>query len=141
MGYLSVGSYKVAGQAPGRVASRSYMWWPGLDKSKENKARSCSQCEAVRHQPPVAPLYPWCWPEKPWQRIHVDFAGPFQGKMFLVTVDAHSKWPEVSMMSSTTVSKTMDVLRQMFAAYGLPDQIVSDNRPQFISDDFASSLK
>ena len=71
----------------------------------------------------------------------MDFAGPLQGTMFLVTVDAHLKWPEVSMMSSTTVSKTMDVLRQMFAAYGLPDQIVSDNGPQFISDDFAKFTK
>ena len=124
-----------------KAVAKSYMWWPGLDKSIENKARSCSLCQAVRHQPPVAPLHPWCWPEKPWQHIHVDFAGPFQGTMFLVTVDAHSKWPEVSMMSFTTVSKTMDVLRQMFAAYGLPDQIVSDNGPQFISDDFAMLTK
>ena len=57
----------------------------------------------------------------------MDFAGPFQGTMFLVTVDVHSEWPEVSMMSSTTVSKTMDVLRQMLATYGSPHQIVSDN--------------
>ena len=35
----------------------------------------------------------------------------------------------------------MDVLRQMFAAYGLPDQIVSDNGPQFISDDFTMFTK
>ena len=154
MGYSSVGSYKVARQAPGRVASRSSRHVKNEGSCKvlhmvarsrqihENKARSCSQCQAVRYQlPVVAPLYPWCWPEKPWQHIHADFAGPFQGTMFLVTVDAHLKWPEVSMMSSTTVSKTMDVLRQMFAAYGLPHQIVSDNGPQFISDDFATFTK
>ena len=40
-------------------------------------------------------LHPWLWPAKPWQSIHVDFAGPFMGKMFLIVVDAHSKWPEV----------------------------------------------
>ena len=68
----------MAGQAPERVASRtstqsrmkavarSYMWWPGLDKSIENKERSCLQYQAVRHNSPVAPLHPWCWPEKPW---------------------------------------------------------------------------
>ena len=124
-----------------KAVAKSYMWWPGLDKSIENKARSCSQCQTVRHQPPVAALHPFCWPEKLWQRIHVDFAGPFQGTMFLVTVNMHSKWPEVSMMSPTTVNKTMDVLREMFDAYGLPDQIVSYNGPQFISDDFAMFTK
>ena len=33
------------------------------------------------------------WPKMPWQRIHIDFAGPFMGKMFLIiVVDSHSKW-------------------------------------------------
>ena len=45
------------------------------------------------------------------------------------------------MMPFTTVSNTMDLLNQMLVAYGLPDQIVSDNGPQFISDDFVTSLK
>ena len=47
------------------------------------------------------------WPSRPWQRVHLDFAGPFQGAMFLVAVDAYSKWPEVIVLSSTTVSKTL----------------------------------
>ena len=36
------------------------------------------------------PLHPWVWPEAPWRRIDIDFAGPFMGKMFFVVVDAHS---------------------------------------------------
>ena len=32
---------------------------------------------------------------RPWQRVHIDFAGPFRNKNFLIVVDAHSKWPEV----------------------------------------------
>ena len=75
------------------------------------------------------------------KRVHLDFAGPFQGAMFLVAVDSHSKWPEMFIMSTSTVSKTTEVLRVMFAAYGLPDQIVSDNGPQFISSVFATFLK
>ena len=44
-------------------------------------------------------------------------------------------------MSSTTTTKTLEVLRQTFAAYGLPEQIVTDNGPQFISDEFANFTK
>ena len=47
-------------------------------------------------------LHPWIWPAKPWQRIHIDFAGPFMEKMFFIVVDAHSKWPEVILMTSTS---------------------------------------
>ena len=36
----------------------------------------------------------------------------------------------------TTTKKTLDVLRNMFACYGLPEQIVSDNGPQFVSKKF-----
>ena len=87
------------------------------------------------------PLHPWVWPSRPWQRIHVDFAGPFLGKSFLVVVDAHSKWPEVFEMSSTTALKTIATLRHLFAAYGLLEQLVSNNGPQFTSEEFQIFVK
>ena len=56
-------------------------------------------------------------------------------------VDAHSKWPEIVEMNSTTAQRTIVELRKMFAAHGLPQQFVSDNGPQFISEEFASFMK
>jgi hypothetical protein len=38
--------------------------------------------------PPGAPLIPWDWPSQLWERIPVDFAGPFLGSMFIIVVDA-----------------------------------------------------
>ncbi|CAB4007397.1 Uncharacterized protein K02A2.6, partial [Paramuricea clavata] len=87
------------------------------------------------------PLHPWEWPTTPWQRIHLDFAGPFQGRMFLIIVDAHSKWPEVEIMPSTTSTQTIDRLRTIFARYGVPAQVVTDNGPQFTSAEFQLFLK
>ena len=121
--------------------ARSYFWWPGLDKVIENEAKSCVSCQAVKQGPPVAPLQPWSWPDHPWSRVHLDFAGPFRGHMFLVAVDAHSKWPEVFIMKETTAAKTIESLRDMFSRYGFPETIVTDNGPQFVSQDFADFLK
>ena len=98
-------------------------------------------CQSVRNSPPVAPLHPWCWPTRPWQRIHVDFAGPLLGRSYLIVVDVYSKWPEVVEMRSTTTSATIRELRRMFASHGLPEQLVSDNGPQFTSSEFAISLR
>ena len=89
-----------------KAIAQSYLWWPGLHKELELCAKSCMQCQAVKGSPTKAPLHPWMWPARPWQRIHVDFAGPFLGKNFLIVVDAHSKWPEVIKMTTTTSSKT-----------------------------------
>ena len=81
------------------------------------------------------------WPELPWLRVHIDFAGPFLGKLFLICVDAHSKWPEVFMISSTTSHATINVLRSLFARYRLPEQIVSDSGRQFTFAEFATFMK
>ncbi|KAL7834774.1 hypothetical protein SRHO_G00290210 [Serrasalmus rhombeus] len=121
--------------------ARSYFWWPGLDGQIEETVSSCTSCQKVRNMPQLAPLHPWDWPEEPWQRVHIDFAGPFEEKMLLVAMDAHSKWPEVFIMKSTTTEKTIEKLGEMFSRFGFPEQLVSDNGPQFISQEFEKFLK
>ncbi len=121
--------------------ARSYTWWPGIDLDIEHLSRKCSGCQMIQNMPPAVPLHPWDWPERPWQRIHIDFAGPFMESMFLVIVDAHSKWPEVIRMKSTTAERTVEVVRSVFARYGVPEQLVTDNGPQFVAESFQQFLK
>ena len=71
----------------------------------------------------------------------MDFAGPFQGSMFLIAVDDHSKWPEVFVMKETTATKTTEILRVIFGRFGLPEQVVTENGPQFVSEHFSHFLK
>ena len=113
--------------------SRSFFWWPELDSDIEQLARKCSGCQIHQKAPPKASLHPWEWPSAPREWIHIDFAGPFLGHMFLIVVDAHSKWPEVHVMNTITASKAIDVLRQIFAQFGVVKQIISDNGRTFTS--------
>jgi hypothetical protein len=80
-------------------------------------------------------------PNKPWSRIHIDFAGPVDNFFYLVIVDAFSNWPEVFKMTSTTSAKTIECLEETFARQGLCDTIVSDNGPQLVSDEFEEFCK
>ncbi|XP_036815479.1 uncharacterized protein LOC118943635 [Oncorhynchus mykiss] len=34
------------------------------------------------HMPAPVPVHPWEWPAEPWQRIHVDYAGPFEKHIY-----------------------------------------------------------
>eukprot|EP00079_Xenopus_tropicalis_P035743 XP_017949514.1 PREDICTED: uncharacterized protein K02A2.6-like [Xenopus tropicalis] len=121
--------------------ARSFVWWPGIYQQIEQLANKCHGCQQVQSMPQPAPVHLWEWPSAPWQRIHIDFAGPFLGLMFFIIVDAHSKWPEVFGMKSTSTSYTIDILRTLFARTGIPEQIVSDNGPQFISEEFQLFMK
>lgn len=44
-------------------------------------------------------------------------------------------------MTTTTSSKTIEVLRNIFACYRLPEEVVSDNGPQFTSSEFKQFLR
>ena len=116
--------------------SRSYFWWPKLDSDIEQLARKCAGCQMNQKAPPKALSHPWEWPSAPWERIHIDFAGPFMGRMFFIAVDAHSKWPEVHVMNTITSSKTIGVLREIFSRTGIVKQIISDNGRTFTSEEF-----
>ena len=121
--------------------ARSYVWWPNLCADIEAKVKDCAECQASRPIPAMAPLHPWEWPERPWARLHLDYAGPFLGRMFLVLVDAHSKWMDVIPVHAATSSATIEKLRVVFATHGLPERIVTDNGAVFTSDEFEDFLK
>ena len=120
-----------------KALARSYVWWPGIDTDIECMVKSCSPCQMPQSAPSKAQLHPWEWPTSSWESVHVDFVGPFLGRMFLVFVDAHSKWPKVIEMKSITTDKTIQELRNIFAKYGLPKQLVTDNGSQFTAAEFS----
>ena len=99
----------------------------------EKFVKLCSTCAQHAKQPAKSPLQNWDWPLEPWKRIHIDFAEPFLNKMFLIVIDAHSKWKDVKTMTTITASDTVIELKEIFSTRGLPDQTVSDNDPTFTS--------
>lgn len=124
-----------------KALARSYVWWPGMDAAIEEWVRRCSPCQETRPEMPRAPVHPWETTRAPWCRLHIDFAGPFQGKTFLIIVDSYSKWLEVIAVSSMTSLTVINALRRLFATHGLPDTVVSDNGPQFTSAEFREFLE
>ena len=71
----------------------------------------------------------------------MDYAGPIQGSMIFVLIDAYSKWIEAHVVSSSTSEVTIEHLSQTFATHGLPKSIVSDNGFCFTSEEFSKFVK
>ena len=106
-----------------------------MDAEIEEVIRNCSSCQVTSPSPPVAQHHPWEWQSQPWSRLYIDFVKPLLGHM------SHSKWLDVHIMQSISISKTMvKKLRFVFTTHG-PRTIVSDNRPSFTNDEFKKFIQ
>ena len=121
--------------------ARMYLWWPGMDSEIEKLVKKCSKCQENQRDVPSVPLKPWSLPSRPWNRLHIDYVGPFMNSMFLLIIDAHSKWVEIFKTSSTTSAATIQLLRSTFFRFGIPQTIVSDDGSCFTSSEFEEFLK
>ena len=97
-----------------------------------------SQCEIrltyAPHQQ-KEPLLSHEVPDRPWVKIAADLL-QFENKDYLVTIDYYSNFFKVDRMYSTTSEAIIKKLKAHMARYGVPDEIVSDNGPQFAAEEF-----
>ena len=114
--------------------ARCYVWWPGLDAEIERTVRECEVCQMNQRKPPKSIPHPWVKPSEPWERIHLDFCGPFLGLMWMVVICAKTKWIEILKMPNTKSPAVIRELRVLFSRFGIPRVVVSDNGPQLTSD-------
>ncbi|XP_015114936.1 uncharacterized protein K02A2.6-like [Diachasma alloeum] len=124
-----------------KALARSYVWWPNIDHDIELVPKSCLLCLENGNKPPRNPLTVWKWPEGPQFRIQADFAGPINGKMFIIIVDAYSKWIDVREMANITSESTIEIFEDYFAVWGIPVVLVTDNGTSFTSKEFEDFVK
>lgn len=117
------------------LLARSKVYWPNIDSDIENFVKTCNNCAIYADKPIKCTLEPWPKPPGPWSRLHIDYAGPVNGFMYLIVVDAFSNWVEVLKTTSTTAAKTAELLDEIFARQGFCDIIVTDNGTQLASEE------
>ena len=118
--------------------ARSLIWFHGMDKQIENIVQSCHVCQANRAKPPKCNTE-WPVPNKKWSRIHIDHFF-FENHVFLVVVDALTKYIECQIVNSTSSLSTIEALREIFSRNGLPEIVCSDNCSSFKSCEFQDFL-
>lgn len=116
--------------------ARMSVWWPKIDDDIEHLIATCVPCQQHRGKEPETPINPWNVAQGPWERIHIDFTGPYEGLQWFVVIDAFSRWVEIYPMKSATSHGVITFLRTLFARFGICRTIVSDNGSQFISEEF-----
>lgn len=78
-------------------------------------------------------------PQRPWETIGMDLFYA-NGRSYLIVVDYFSKFFELRRLKTTTSANVIAKIQPMFARFGVPDVVRSDNGPQFASGEFQRFL-
>ncbi|XP_037942535.1 uncharacterized protein K02A2.6-like [Teleopsis dalmanni] len=108
--------------------ARQHCWWHQIDDDIEKLAAQCNICQ-IAGTNPNQQYHEWPKPERPWQRVHIDFAGPVFNSMWLIVVDAFSQFPFVVQLKTTTSMDAIAALSTIFSLEGLPETIVTPFHP------------
>lgn len=119
-----------------KALMREKIWFPLMDTMVENKVKACHACQVVTPHTTREPLNMTILPQGPWQEISVDFAS-VSGETLLVVMDDYSRYPLVQLVSTTAAAAVIPKLDHMFAMFGVPEIVKSDNGPPFNGKDFA----
>ena len=74
-------------------------------------------------------------PDRPWSRVAAD-QFKLHGKDYIVIVDFYSDFIEVKMWEENTSSAVIEFLKEQFSRHSFPNILVTDNGPQFTSQEF-----
>ena len=114
------------------------VWWPSLRHDVTDKCMKCDFCQVHQSAQRKEPLITTTLPNRPWSKISMDFADSDQ--KYLVISDYYSRWIEIIKTPTPSCGAIIPKLNDLFATFGYPDEIISDNSP-FKSEEFSNYCK
>ena len=117
--------------------ARQHMFWLGIEADIKDYTRRCQVC-IKRSRPARGPLQPHEIPDRPWQKLGMDFFD-LKGKCYILICDYFSKFPFM-FSCKTSWGSLKDHLIDFFSNEGFPKEIISDNGSPLNSQEFADYL-
>jgi transposase InsO family protein len=127
--------------------ARSCIYWPMMVKDIEQAIGTCETCLKYARAKPkkrpnnktALPLGPEI-PLIPWTTLASDLF-KFNNAEYLLLVDLTSNFPIIRKLSSSTAEAVIHQCKSVFAEYGIPEEVISDNGPCYDSKKFKEFSK
>ena len=113
-----------------KIRARSLLFWPNMSVDIELLVKRCQICSKYQKSNVKEPMIPHAVPDRAWEKVGTDIL-QFAGKDYLVVTDYYSKWLELVSIPDKTAFTVIHRLKSLFARYGIPDTVCSDNMPFF----------
>ena len=94
------------------------MFWPNMSHDIHNCVAKCTVCNSCKPHQQKEPLQMHDVPDRPWS-IVASYLLPWNGSNYLVTVNSHSGFYEIDMLTSTSSIAVMKQLKNHFSRYGI----------------------
>jgi hypothetical protein len=121
---------------------RQHVTFAGMDDMVKQAIQSCEKCQLNTRTDTSTPTETSEPPLKPWEFLSADFYGPLRsGKYLLVIIDQLSHFPICREISSTAAQVVIPTLINLFAEFGVPNKMKTDNGPPFNSKRFSDFAK
>ena len=128
-----------AGIEKSKQRAKESIFWPKINKDIEDYLNRCSVCQTLRNSKQKKSLLPVEVPTLPWNTVGLDVF-TLKGYDYLLCVDYHSKYPEVSKLNTKTAQGIIAAIKPIFARHGIPCKVIADNMP-FNSQEFRKFAK
>ncbi|KAK3729695.1 hypothetical protein QZH41_004571 [Actinostola sp. cb2023] len=116
-----------------------HFFWPGVTFDIKKYCATCPQCQLVARKLKSnrAPLKPAEIITEPFKKVAIDLVGELPKsatgyKYILTIVDYATRYPEAIPLRTTSSKVIADALIQFFSRVGIPEELVSDQRSNFI---------
>jgi len=117
-----------------QLRARTSVWWPGVTKQIQCFIQKCKTC-CKSFPTQTEPLIPTELPNHPWQKLGSDLF-EYKGAVYILVVDYFSRYVEILKLSTTTSASIIVALKTIFSRHGIPETLVTDNGPQYSSEEF-----
>ncbi|GFO28529.1 gypsy retrotransposon integrase-like protein 1 [Plakobranchus ocellatus] len=134
------GTYLGIRRTKDKVLSNFY--WPGVDSDVTRYCRSCDVCQQTvkKGTEPRVPLEKVSLIYTPFKRVAIDLEGPINpkseaGHRFTLTlVDYATRIVEAVPLHKIKTESVAEALVDIYSRLGVPEEVMSDQETQFISD-------
>ena len=118
-----------------KLKAQTNMYWLGLNKEIENHVMHCEPCQVISRSQQKEPAIPMEIPSRPWQKLGDDLF-LHDSSWYVIVADYYSKYPWIFQLAAISSKDVITALKFCFSDYGIPEEVISDNGPQFTATEY-----